>query len=72
LTLRIRDRLGILTGNLEGVARLKLTVAGVERFFSFGAYGSDSRQRADLPVIARTRWLRAGGRAVSPRREKTA
>jgi phosphoglycolate phosphatase-like HAD superfamily hydrolase len=44
--------LGILTGNLEPAAHLKLGLAGLDRFFSFGAYGSDALDRDELPAIA--------------------
>ena len=49
--------LGLLTGNFEPVARLKLKRAGIGRWFApgFGAFGSDSEDRAALPAIARRR-----------------
>ena len=49
--------LGLLTGNFEPVARLKLSRAGIGRWFaaSKGAFGSDSEDRAALPAIARRR-----------------
>jgi phosphoglycolate phosphatase-like HAD superfamily hydrolase len=48
--------LGLLTGNLERGARLKLRAAGFapERF-QVGAFGSDSAHRSDLPAIAAAR-----------------
>ncbi len=48
-------RLGLLTGNIKDGAKLKLRAGGLEKFFSFGAYGSDARNRSDLPVIAMNR-----------------
>lgn len=45
-------RLGIVTGNLERSARLKLDAAGLGRMFPVGAYGSDAHDRGDLPPIA--------------------
>ncbi len=50
-------RLGLLTGNYEPVARLKLRRAGIGHFFpaGLGAFGSDSEDRAALPEIARRR-----------------
>jgi len=59
---------GVVTGNLEVVARLKLTAAGLCPYLSVGAYGSDSRDRADLPGIARERWERKIGAAIAPDR----
>ncbi|HEY6398774.1 MAG TPA: HAD hydrolase-like protein [Solirubrobacteraceae bacterium] len=49
--------LGLLTGNYEGVGRLKLARAGIGRYFppGQGAFGSDSEDRAALPAIARRR-----------------
>ena len=50
-------KLGLLTGNYEPVARLKLARAGLGRWFpsGLGAFGSDSEDRAALPAIARRR-----------------
>ncbi len=50
-------RLSLVTGNLEPVARLKLSSAGIGRHFESGqgGFGSDSEDRSDLPPIARTR-----------------
>jgi phosphoglycolate phosphatase-like HAD superfamily hydrolase len=49
--------LGLLTGNYEPVARLKLARAGIGSRFpgSQGAFGSDDEDRAALPAIARRR-----------------
>ena len=48
--------LGLLTGNLERGATLKLRAAGFapERF-AVGAFGSDAADRAELPAIAAAR-----------------
>lgn len=50
-------RLGLLTGNYEPVARLKLRHAGLGAHFRSGqgAFGSDSEDRTMLPAIARRR-----------------
>ncbi len=49
--------LSLVTGNLEAVARLKLSRAGVGHWFppGQGGFGSDHRSRAELPPIARAR-----------------
>jgi len=49
--------LGLLTGNYEPVARLKLSRAGIGQHFPAdqGAFGSDAEDRAALPAIARRR-----------------
>ncbi|HUK20420.1 MAG TPA: haloacid dehalogenase-like hydrolase [Gemmatimonadales bacterium] len=47
---------GLLTGNLASGAKLKLQSAGLDpERFAVGAFGSDSRRRADLPAIAAQR-----------------
>ena len=47
---------GLLTGNIERGAVLKLRAAGLEpQRFRVGAYGSDSAVRAELPAIAAAR-----------------
>lgn len=45
--------LGLLTGNLDEGARLKLEAAGIDRErFVLGAFGSDHADRRELPAIA--------------------
>ena len=53
-------RLALLTGNLEPIAWLKLSRAGLAHFFERGqgGFGSDHEDRTELPAIARKR---AGG-----------
>jgi phosphoglycolate phosphatase-like HAD superfamily hydrolase len=53
--------LGLLTGNLEPCARLKLEPIGANPFFAFGAYGSDDEDRYHLPALALLRALDATG-----------
>ena len=48
--------LGVVTGNMEITARLKLQAAGVGEHIGPGAFGSDSANRNDLPGIAMERW----------------
>jgi phosphoglycolate phosphatase len=47
----------LLTGNLQPVARLKLTLVGLDRYvdFELGAYGSDHHDRTCLVPIVRQR-----------------
>ncbi len=54
--------LGLLTGNYEAVARLKLARAGIGSYFPSGqgAFGSDNEDRAALPAVARRRAGRLG------------
>jgi phosphoglycolate phosphatase len=44
--------LGIVTGNVEAAAHIKLHRAQLNRFFSFGGYGSDSTDRGEVTKIA--------------------
>lgn len=57
-----RVTLGLLTGNLERGARIKLTPPGFNRYFPFGAFGSDSADRYQLPSVAVERALAQTGR----------
>jgi phosphoglycolate phosphatase-like HAD superfamily hydrolase len=59
-------QLALLTGNWEGGARTKLSRFGLNRFFSFGAYGCDGVHRSDLPPVALARAAAHLGRAVAP------
>ena len=43
---------GLLTGNIEGGARVKLAPTGLWPFFRLGAYGSDDIDRRALPAVA--------------------
>jgi phosphoglycolate phosphatase-like HAD superfamily hydrolase len=43
---------GLVSGAMEGAARTKLIPANLNRFFIFGAYGSDSPDRAELTRLA--------------------
>ncbi len=49
--------LGLVTGNYELVAEMKLAAAGLLGYFDpwVGAFGSDSEDRFDLPPLARKR-----------------
>jgi phosphoglycolate phosphatase len=62
-------KLGLLTGNYEPIARLKLARARIGGVFppGQGAFGSDAEDRAVLPGIARRRAGTKG--APYPRRE---
>ncbi len=61
-----RALVGLLTGNLERGAALKLRSAGLDPArFAVGAYGSDSGHRPDLPAIAAGRAAQRTGRPVA-------
>ena len=44
--------LGILTGNLQAIASLRLERAGISSYFVAGGYGDDSRVRSELVNFA--------------------
>lgn len=44
--------LGLVTGNVEAAAHIKLARGHLNRFFSFGGYGSDSADRTEVTEAA--------------------
>ena len=56
---------GLLTGNIQGGARLKLSSGGLWDHFGFGSYGSDHEERDELPAIAVGRAREIYGEVVS-------
>ena len=52
--------LGLVSGNLEGAARIKIARADLNRYFPFGGYGTDSADRIELTraAIARAQTMR--------------
>lgn len=44
--------LGNVTGNLERIAKDKLEVAGIAKYFNLGGFGSESDERPDLVKLA--------------------
>jgi len=50
--------MGLLTGNLEKGARIKLEPFGLNTFFPFGAFGSDHEDRNYLLPVAIERFSR--------------
>jgi phosphoglycolate phosphatase-like HAD superfamily hydrolase len=51
---------GIVTGNVEPAARIKLERGGLNRYLDFGGFGSDDRDRVKLTEAA----IRRGGEAA--------
>lgn len=66
LAVRPDVTLGLLTGNWEAGARTKLSRFDLNRFFPFGAFGSDGTDRDELPPVALERAARHAGRAFRP------
>jgi phosphoglycolate phosphatase len=60
--------LGITTGAVEAAANIKLARANLNRFFSFGGYGSDSSDRGELTRTAIARGGEIFGSPVDPQR----
>ena len=60
--------LGLTTGGVEAAAHIKLARAGLNHYFSFGGYGSDSTDRAELTRCAITRAGRVLGNRLDARR----
>jgi phosphoglycolate phosphatase-like HAD superfamily hydrolase len=56
--------LGLLTGNFQPTAYVKLEVFGLDGFFDFGAFGSDSSDRIELPPIAVARAEELTGQTI--------
>jgi phosphoglycolate phosphatase len=57
--------LGLVTGNIEAAAHIKLARAGLNRFFSFGGYGSDSAGRTEVTKTAMQRGSLVSGGALT-------
>ncbi len=58
--------IGLLTGNMERGAQLKLSSAGLDPArFAIGAFGSDAVERRELPAFASRRAEQLMGRAPS-------
>jgi phosphoglycolate phosphatase-like HAD superfamily hydrolase len=57
---------GLVTGNIEPGARIKLWPTGLWPHFRVGAYGSDHMDRRRLPSLAARRAHALVGRAFSP------
>src|SRR5262249_7338338 len=58
--------LGLLTGNIEAGAHIKLEPTGLRPYFRLGAYGSDHHDRRQLPSLAARRAHALVGVPFSP------
>jgi phosphoglycolate phosphatase len=56
--------LGLTTGGVEAAARFKLARGGLNRYFPFGGYGSDSVDRTELTKLAIERAAVLHGRSL--------
>lgn len=57
---------GLLTGNVEAGARLKLQRFGLDHYFSFGAFGHEHTERDELGPVAVSRAEEVHQRRFSP------
>ena len=58
--------LGVLTGNASGIARAKLEAAGIEGYFSFGAFGNSAEHRYQLVSVAIQQAESVSGHRLQP------
>ena len=58
--------IGLLTGNVRGGARAKLSHWDLWRYFPYGAFGCDAEHRPDLVPIALARAGEHVGRMIEP------
>jgi phosphoglycolate phosphatase-like HAD superfamily hydrolase len=58
--------LGLATGNIESGARIKLDRGGLNSYFSFGGFGSDSEDRTELVRKAAEKAAHKNGGAIPP------
>jgi beta-phosphoglucomutase-like phosphatase (HAD superfamily) len=56
--------LGLITGNVEAAAHIKLARANLNRFFAFGGYGSDADQRVEVARTALSRAATVSGHEI--------
>jgi phosphoglycolate phosphatase-like HAD superfamily hydrolase len=59
---------GIVSGNIEPAARIKLARGDLDKYFTFGGYGSDARDRTEVTEKA----LERGGEAAGHPLDKDA
>ena len=56
--------LGLVSGNLEGAAHIKIDRADLNRYFLFGGYGTDSADRVELTRAAIARAIAVRGHSL--------
>jgi phosphoglycolate phosphatase len=58
--------LGLVTGNIERIAWVKLAAARMDSYFACGAFGDEAEAREALPPLALARARRVFGREFAP------
>jgi len=66
ISVRADAMLGLATGNIELGARVKLQRGGLNRYFRFGGFGSDSEDRTELVRKAGEAAARQHGSSIRP------
>lgn len=59
------QQLGLLTGNLRGIALAKMRAAGLDVYFQTGGFGSESEERSHLVPVALRHASQQAGRTIS-------
>lgn len=57
--------IGAISGAMEGAARTKMEPGNLNRYFTFGAYGSDSPDRAELTEMGIAKAARLNGHQLA-------
>jgi phosphoglycolate phosphatase len=65
ITTRVDVMVGLATGNVELGARIKLDRGGLNDYFAFGGFGSDSEDRTELVRMAAEKAADKNGGAIS-------
>jgi phosphoglycolate phosphatase-like HAD superfamily hydrolase len=60
--------LGLLTGNLSGIAMAKMRHAGLARYFDTGGFGEESEVRGHLVPVALAKASETAGAPIPPER----
>ncbi|MDQ2873628.1 MAG: HAD family hydrolase [Actinomycetota bacterium] len=58
--------IGVISGAMEGAARTKMEPGKLNRYFTFGAYGSDSPDRSELTEMGIAKAARLHGHPLAP------
>jgi phosphoglycolate phosphatase len=66
LAMRADVMVGLATGNIESGARIKLDRGGLNQYFSFGGFGSDSEDRTELVRKAAAKAAANNGGFMAP------
>jgi phosphoglycolate phosphatase-like HAD superfamily hydrolase len=59
-------KIGLLTGNWQAGARIKLEYFDLYRYFDIGAFSDDSAIRSELPAFAARRFAQKTGETIAP------